>query len=142
MITATPELAMPGTELGGVETGQIGTPAQDHARLISKVAEAARSHVPAFTDGQARPVTGETPIPASLALAAVKAVRVGSEEPAREPVKRDALHWWEIFLSPLTGKSIWLRLGKGRQAIPIAIQRIRDKMTRQPESKDQLNFGE
>lgn len=123
MITATPELTKPRRE--GI-TGQIRTLAQEHDQLIVNVANAARSHAPTFTDNQARPVTGETPIPASPALDAVRAVRIGSEELKIETVKRDARHIWEILKNFLIGnESIWARLGKGRQAISIARDRSR-----------------
>lgn len=97
------------TEIPQSLVSTVTTPGTEEA-AVAAVERLLREHNPNGPPGQVRPVTAATPIPPSAELDAVKAERVGSQEPIINPA--DVAHNVKIARSLFTGESIWARIGK------------------------------
>lgn len=88
----------------------ITTPKTEEEAAVREVERQLREQNQNGSLQEVRPVTAATPVAPSPDLAAIKAERVGSEEPSINSA--DVSHNVDILTSPLTGKSIWARIGK------------------------------
>lgn len=119
----------------------ITTPETEEAAAVAEVERLLIKHNPNGLVARAKAITAATPIPQSPELDAVKAVRVGSQEPIINPA--DVSHNVDILTSRFTGKSIWARIGRAFRSLNILNKRMKDK-AKAPQETDssQMNVGQ
>lgn len=103
----------------------ITTPDAEHDATIARVEQFLVEQNPNGPVARAKAITAETPIPQSPELDAVKAERLGSEEP--DFSGKDLRYTLEAALEPVTGRKAFGRVGNPIAGIKAFLRRNKDK---------------